>query len=972
MRFMNALADPCAKSFGQDQKQGEWKQVLGEIRRKSLVLRSFGTVIILFGVFLISFIWIGLYFKVQSERQLASHSAEQETANLARAFEEHTLRTITSTDQAVLFLKYQYQQEGRMINIPGYINEGRLIDQPFVQLSIVDESGDLVATSQVPFEPTSSKGQETFLHHQNVESNELYIGKPIGDPVTHKQYLPITRRINKPAGSFGGMVVAAVDPLYFGGFYRQMDLGKNSVILLIGSDGIVRSRQNDQNLDSGQDLSKSLLMEKLKTSNVGSYVIKSPIDGVTRLYSYRALLEYPLIVSVGVDIEEVLFAVNQRIRDYYLGAAGMTAAIIYCILLLLSINTKQKRGEEELKKSRDNLECQVTQRTQQLFTANSELHDVIQNLKEEIYERTLVEGVLRQKERDLQRSKDLICLAAGLAHVGPWVYHPETKCFEFGDEFYAILGTDVSREGQFMAHEMYVKEFVHTEDANLLETTVCMPLAQFKRSLPISMKHRLIRRDGEVRTVIAQINMTGDCNNHVQIFGAIQDITELVRAEESIQEKTAMVWQMAYFDSMTGLPNRAQLNKQLTEELKWACKENLSGVVLFIDLDDLKMVNDTYGHTYGDTIIIAAGNRIVSEVGKLATVAHIGGDEFIVTMPGDKTEQEIANIASKIIKSLAERYEIEGRNFHMTASLGIAIYPIDGNTVEEIIKNADNAMYAAKRNGKNNWRFYTTSMQVEAYQTMRLISSLRYALARGELSLYYQPQILTKGGKVGGFEALIRWNSSEYGAVSPGQFIPLAEQSGLIHSIGKWVLEESCQFARHLVELGWGNIPVSVNISSKQLTEDGFILMVRNAISGAGIQARQIKLEITESLLMTSLSEATTKLNELNAFGVGFSLDDFGTGYSSLTYLYNLPVETLKIDKSFVDLIATDDNVAKIIGSIISMAHIFDMTVIAEGVETTQQLAYLVDNGCDGIQGYLFSRPLPESEAIKFLQAQRF
>ena len=258
-------------------------------------------------------------------------------------------------------------------------------------------------------------------------------------------------------------------------------------------------------------------------------------------------------------------------------------------------------------------------------------------------------------------------------------------------------------------------------------------------------------------------------------------------------------------------------------------------------------------------------------------------------------------------------------------------------------------------------------MQTEAYEKVNLTNSLRYVIERGELSLQYQPQVLVERNAVIGFEALLRWNSPEYGNVSPLRFIPLAEQSGLIHPIGQWVLQEACLFARRLIDQGWEKIHVAVNISSKQLAADNFIAIVRDAIENAGIEPRQLELEITESVLMASLEDATYKLAELKVLGVRLSLDDFGTGYSSLTYLRTLPVTTLKIDKSFIDMIATDEDMAQIIGSIIDMAHILDMMVVAEGVETEQQLNYLTGKGCDGIQGYIFSRPLPEEMTQAFL-----
>lgn len=493
-----------------------------------------------------------------------------------------------------------------------------------------------------------------------------------------------------------------------------------------------------------------------------------------------------------------------------------------------------------------------------------------------------------------------------------------------------------------------------------------------------------VQRQGEVRNLEVRLRSKDGHIVHGQLSArmlsiegepccmvVVRDISERVQAEEVKRRQAEIIQHMAYYDSLTDLPNRRHLNEWLDKEMKQLCPADVSGTVLFIDLDDLKMVNDTYGHSCGDKIIIAAGTRIVAGAGENAFVARVGGDEFIVILPGKDDREQITEVVQQISKALGRKHEILGTHFHMTASVGIAVYPADGDTAEEIIKNADNAMYAAKKSGKSCCRFYTVEMQNEAYEKMRLTSGLRYALKQGELSLVYQPQILTAQGTVTGFEALLRWNSLEHGPVSPAQFIPLAEQSSLIHKIGQWVLYEACQFARRLADQGRHGMHVAVNISSKQLAAADFIAVVRNAVRAAGIQPNQLELEITESLLMTSMEDATSKLGKLKAFGVRISLDDFGTGYSSLTYLRKLPVETLKIDKSFIDMITADGHGAKIIGSIINMAHALNMAVVAEGVETEQQLAYLADNGCDRIQGYIFSRPLPEAEAMKYQPAIR-
>jgi diguanylate cyclase (GGDEF)-like protein len=438
-------------------------------------------------------------------------------------------------------------------------------------------------------------------------------------------------------------------------------------------------------------------------------------------------------------------------------------------------------------------------------------------------------------------------------------------------------------------------------------------------------------------------------------------------AQEALSQKTEEIRQMAYYDVLTGLPNRAYLYERLGNEMASVSKGG-SGAVLFIDLDDLKLVNDTFGHTSGDAVIAKSAERIIEVAGPNAFIGRIGGDEFIVILPGENRREVISQIAEQIVQlASCQQLEALGTCFHTTASVGIAVYPEDGHTVEEICKNADNAMYAAKKAGKNCWRFYEAAMQTESYDKIVLTNSLRYAIDRNELQLYYQPQVNLHTGRIVGFEALLRWNSHEHGGVSPVRFIPLAEQSGLIQSIGIWVLRQAAVFIKRLADSKTDPLHVAVNVSPYQLCADGFIENVQAVIREIGVMPQQIELEITETGLIGSLEEGARRLQTLKGLGFGLSLDDFGTGYSSLTYLQQLPVHTLKIDKAFIDMILLPGTKKAIIKSIIDMAHSLQLTVVAEGVETQEQLAYLSQYGCDRLQGYVISRPVPEEEAIKLL-----
>ena len=421
---------------------------------------------------------------------------------------------------------------------------------------------------------------------------------------------------------------------------------------------------------------------------------------------------------------------------------------------------------------------------------------------------------------------------------------------------------------------------------------------------------------------------------------------------------------LAYYDTLTGLPNREHLKMRLKEEMDRAGYGESAGAVIHLDIDDFKIINDHYGHTYGDDVIIDIGQKIVSIVGEGGYVARVGGDEFIVILPGADLAK-ITATADRLIGTVSKESNVQGQRILLTASMGITLYPVDAVTGENILKNADIAMHAAKGAGKNNWRFYDQAMLKAAYDQIVLTNSLRRALDNGELYLQYQPQITLPGRKIIGFEALLRWNSKEHGMVSPARFIPLAEQKGMIRRpIGQWVIKEACRFARKLAEMGRTDLYVAVNISPWQLAADDFVQFLSKTIKEAEVAPEQLEVEITESALIESLADSIDKLDQLRALGVRLSLDDFGTGYSSLTHLRSFPVGTIKIDKSFIDRMIDNEEEEKFIKSIIDMAHVRKLIVMAEGVETEAQLKNLIKLGCDAIQGYVFSRPVSENEAL--------
>jgi diguanylate cyclase (GGDEF)-like protein len=427
----------------------------------------------------------------------------------------------------------------------------------------------------------------------------------------------------------------------------------------------------------------------------------------------------------------------------------------------------------------------------------------------------------------------------------------------------------------------------------------------------------------------------------------------------------------ANYDALTNLPNRKLFKERLDEALETSLTSEKFLAVMFLDIDRFKNVNDSLGHAKGDQLLQEVAQRICAEVGEGQIVARIGGDEFGVLAPSCTGVEEVIGTARKILEIFEEPIVFEGLEFHLTTSVGIAISGQDGMEAEALLKAADTAMYSAKEQGSNHFRFYTPEMNTMIVEQLQMEKSLRHAIENEELILHYQPLVDIRSGQVAGMEALVRWYSKERGMVSPGEFIPLAERTGLIVTIGEWVLRTACRQNKKWQEMGYPKLLVAVNLSPRQFEHPHLVEMVADILDETGLEPQYLKLEITESLAMTNADSAIEKLHDLRSLGIRIAIDDFGTGYSSLGYLKKFPIDTLKIDRSFVGDIPADGDDVAIVTAIIAMAHNLKIDVVAEGVETDEQLQFLREQSCDAMQGYLFSKPVPAEQFERFLKPQQ-
>ena len=427
----------------------------------------------------------------------------------------------------------------------------------------------------------------------------------------------------------------------------------------------------------------------------------------------------------------------------------------------------------------------------------------------------------------------------------------------------------------------------------------------------------------------------------------------------------------ASFDMLTGLPNRHLLNDRSAQSIAQAKRSGQRVAMLFLDLDDFKYINDSCGHAGGDALLRAVAARLQAMVRESDTVARWGGDEFVILLSGLAQAEDVRNVAQKVVAAFAVPFMAAGQELHVTASLGISLYPEDGRDSETLLKHADAAMYRAKEHGGNGLQFYDREMEAQAEERVAMHGALCRATQRQEFELHYQPQVDLRSGRIRGVEALIRWRSPGLGMVAPDRFISLAEETGLIVPIGEWVLRTACAQAKAWHAAGHAGLQVAVNLSARQFRQQDVAGLVRDALAESGLAAKYLELELTESVLMKDGEAVAHTLHQLKAMGVSLALDDFGTGYSSLSYLKRFPIDVVKIDRAFVRDVTVNADDAALTRAIIAMARSLNMSTVAEGVETLGQLSFVIGNGCDAMQGYYFSRPLPVDEMTALLRDGR-
>ncbi|MGZ5162927.1 MAG: bifunctional diguanylate cyclase/phosphodiesterase [Burkholderiales bacterium] len=857
-----------------------------------------------FSLALIVSMWAAVIVQTKSERDETVLSAIQQNSNLAMAFEEHTYRTIKGIDAATLLVVHEYARLGSKMDLSRYIADGLIDGRLFTNVTVADANGNLVLSSQA-LRAVNVADREHFQVHREHDSRRLFIGKPLLSRTYGRWSIPMSRRINKPDGSFGGVVSALVDPAYFMQFYQKTALGKDGVVDLVGLDGTSRARYAGPVSSFGNDMSRSTLLKEHTKSAVGSFLSVAGIEGVPRHMSFRTLPDYPLVVMVGASQREVLADYHRKRKHAYALTLLVSVVIVSFGALLIAAFGRQKRAIDALASSETQLRATFNQ------------------------------------------------AAIGIAHTAP-----DGRFLKVNQKLCDMFG--YTREELV---SLKIADITHPEDRGTGKPLQSRLIAGEIETF--SVERRGVRKDGSVIWTNRTVSLVRDAKGAPLYFiRVIDDITQRNQLQQDLQH-------LAHRDSLTQLPNRRLFYDRLEHALEQAKRRDWITGVMYVDVDRFKLVNDTLGHSAGDQLLQQAAARLVECVRAEDSVGRLGGDEFAVILSELAHPEDARLPAGRIIDAFGAPFRIGGNEVFITASIGISTCPPDNRDADALISHADAAMYEAKKAGKNNYRFYTVATNERQASELLIEKDLRTALMQNEFVLHYQPKANLKTGEITGVEALMRWQRADGRLVPPMQFIPLLEESGLIGAVGEWALGAACAQIRWWQEHGLTAVPVAVNLSAKQFQRQDIAEIIKRALTEHKVAPALLELEITETAAMHNAETTTNTLRKLKALGVRIAIDDFGTGYSSLGYLKRFPIDALKIDRSFITELPDDQEDASIAQAIITLSHALRLKVIAEGVENRAQLDFLAMHGCDEMQGYYFSRPLPADQCTQFLREAR-
>ena len=983
------------------------------------------------GFFLLAYVLWSAYQDVWADARLvASSQAEM----LDARFDATLRRVEATLDDLAVRIPVEAYGASGIDDFRGSIEgELERTRQAFPEVAgfrVVNAAGDLLYRSG-DGGYTNIADRSYFRSLKENSAAGLVFSEVLVSRITGRPTLVAARAVRTHQGRFVGLISAAIELTYFEGLFRSARVGASGALAIWHSDLhtlIVHHPPIPRDLNQQLDPQHPILQRFQAGERQGIIEFNAQVDGVRRVYAFRQLQRYPFFVQAGLAKEDVMVAWRQRALLVTLLGGVLFLGLILVVIGLYRSQRREHLVTQELRRNDERLNA--AQRIAQLGSweielpsrrvrCSAELFRIFE-IPEAVQPAALYADFLAHvhpddRERVDKTFEELIATRQPMTFKHRLLM-PDGRvkhvleCGELetaaGGVPLKIIGTsqDVTAE-QEMSSQMqllasavqYSGEAILITDVNNRIVTVNPAFTQLTgyeaaeaigrnpgflsagRTTPeeyaqlwSSLNERDFwqgeiwdrRKDGAVYPKWMSISVIRNEEGSVRYYVAhFTDVSSERAAEERLHH-------IAHHDVLTGLFNRYSLKGHLDQALAAARRDGSRVALLFIDLDRFKVINDTLGHHVGDELLIEVGRRLQETVRDSDVVARLGGDEFVIMLTGIEHSSSVAVVAEKLVFNIGRSYLIGGFDLYTSPSIGVAIYPTDGQDGETLMKNADAAMYHAKMAGRNNFQFFDQKMNDAAVDRLKIEHSLRQALANDEFCLHYQPVVELPSGRVCGVEALVRWQHPERGLLPPTRFIGVAEETGLIQPLGEWVLWAACRQLAEFRAVGLTDLRMAINISAVQMRNGNLPLLVRGILEAYDLPAERVMFEITESAAMEQPTETVRILDLLHDMGVSIAIDDFGTGYSSLSYLHMFPIDHLKLDRSFVEEIGQDTDGSVICDATIGLAHSLGQKVVAEGIETAEQLDYLKHIGCDMGQGYLFSRPIPAEQVIDFVRRQ--
>lgn len=844
---------------------------------------------------------------------------------------------------------------------------------PEIQHSfVIDLDGNIIASSEenaLKFNVTDRQYFKNSIKGKTSISNIL-ISK-----VNNKLIVVISSPVKDLDGNTIGIYANAIYIDYFQKFISNIKNGETGYAYIVDKDGIIIAHPDSKKIGKkSENINLINILENIKDRNkIYNGLDIYTYDNTDKLMGYKTVPDLGWTFVLTKNIAEVNKTANDELKIIVSVAAFIFVLAVFVSIFasrsitrpieyLISVMNRARKGDlSSLCDYESNDELGML--TSNYNNMIKKLNNSYEELSAVYEELSATEEELRSQYDELIENKEALEMSEcrykevlnGI-NDALWEFDLNTGKFFASDKWYDITGYKVEHDNIVRLIEKAVFPNCKKKLYNDIKNHIRLQTPWFETEVKINAG------DGKIKWILNKGKVVKDDEGKVLKYsGIISDVTIKKKSELKIK-------QLAYFDTLTGLPNRTNFINQLDNEVKAYEKDNKMGAVLFVDLDDFKRVNDSLGHDEGDKLLKTIGNKFFHTIDEKNTVCRFGGDEFLILLRDVSGKDEITDIVNNLINIFNNGFEFHKKKAFMTCSIGICVFPKDGKNNNSILKNADTAMYKAKETGKNKYEFYDGEMSKGLNRYIQIEKILRNAINSNEIYLCYQPQVELKTGKIIGTEALIRLETKELGFISPGEFIPVAEKSGLIIQIGEWVMRTAFIQNKRWIEKGYGEKRISVNVSSIQLKQSNFVENVKKCIGETGISPELVEIEITESILMESLEKNVEILKQLRSLGIRTSLDDFGTGYSSLNYLRMIPIDTLKIDKSFIDDIHFNRKQEAIVDGIVNIAHNLEIEIVVEGVETQEQLNILKQKGCNIIQGYIFSKPMTAENIDKIIK----